>query len=121
MADPPDLSALAKRYVDLWQDQLIALAAHPELAEGLARVLAAFPIPAVSWPRADGATSKHNGLAETAAPRAAPSAAPSGGGDHQLREFARRLAALEERMARLETGAPGGGKRARKKPRRRRN
>jgi len=38
MADPPDLSALAKRYVDLWQDQLIALAAHPELAEGLARV-----------------------------------------------------------------------------------
>ena len=50
MADPPDLSALAKRYVDLWQDQLIALAAHPELAEGLARVLAAFPFPSVSWP-----------------------------------------------------------------------
>ena len=57
MADPPDLSALAKRYVDLWQDQLIALAAHPELAESLARVLRAFPIPSMIWPHAPEAAS----------------------------------------------------------------
>jgi hypothetical protein len=119
MADPPDLSALAKRYVDLWQDQLIALAAHPELAEGLARVLAAFPFPSVTWP-ATGPASSHNGNAATAAPRTAPSAAAPGGGDHQLRQLARRLAALEERLSRLETGASGGGQRSRKKPRRRR-
>src|SRR5215469_599364 len=91
MADPPDLSALAKRYVDLWQDQLIALAAHPELAEGLARVLAAFPIPSVSWPAGAPSANGH------AAPGAATAAAAPGGGDHQLRQLARRLAALEER------------------------
>src|SRR5215831_20247999 len=83
MADPPDLSALAKRYVDLWQDQLIALAAHPELAEGLARVLAAFPIPTVSWP-APSAGPPHNGYA---APGPAPVAAAPGGGDRELREL----------------------------------
>jgi hypothetical protein len=120
MADPPDLSALAKRYVDLWQDQLIALAAHPELAEGLARMLAAFPFPSVTWPPAAGTAPSHNGHASSAAPRTAPAAAAPGGGDQQLRQLARRLAALEERLSRLETGAAGSGQRARKKPRRRR-
>ena len=120
MADPPDLSVLAKRYVDLWQDQLIALVAHPELAESLARVLAAFPVPSVTWPPAAGAGSAHNGHGPSAAPRTATSAAASGGSDHQLRELARRLATLEERLSRLEAGTPDGGKRARKKPRRRR-
>ncbi|HEV3175885.1 MAG TPA: hypothetical protein VGZ72_07840, partial [Stellaceae bacterium] len=91
MADPPDLSALAKRYVDLWQDQLIALAAHPELAEGLARVLAAFPFPSVTWPPTAGTTPPRNGHASAAAPRTSASAAASGGGDLQLRELARRL------------------------------
>ena len=119
MADPPDLSALAKRYVDLWQDQLIALAAHPELAEGLARVLAAFPIASVTWPQPAG-NARYNGHGTSASPWTASAPAASGGGDHQLRELARRLAALEERLARLETGTPSVGERARKKSRRRR-
>ena len=32
MAEPPDLSNLAKRYVELWQDYLTAAAADPDLA-----------------------------------------------------------------------------------------
>ncbi len=41
MAEPPDLASLAKRYVDLWQDQLIAMAADPDLAKAFARLMAA--------------------------------------------------------------------------------
>ena len=89
MADPPDLATLAKRYVDLWQDQLIALAAHPELAEALARLLAA--VPPSSWPA---------GFRDPAADRAASAADTSGGGDHELRELLRRLAAAEEQIGR---------------------
>ena len=40
MAEPPDLATLAKRYVDLWQEQLIAMAADPDLAQALLRLLA---------------------------------------------------------------------------------
>src|SRR5690242_10668845 len=38
MAEPPDLASLAKRYLDLWQEQLTAMAADPDLAESLARL-----------------------------------------------------------------------------------
>jgi hypothetical protein len=34
MSKPPDLEALARRYVELWQDQIAATAADPELTEG---------------------------------------------------------------------------------------
>lgn len=37
MADPTDLSDLAKRYLDLWQDQWAAMATDPATAEALAR------------------------------------------------------------------------------------
>jgi hypothetical protein len=107
-ADSPDLASLAKRYVDLWQDQLIALAAHPELAEGLARMLAVF---SSGWPSG----REH----DPAPPRAAPASATPDGGDIDLRELASRIAALEERLARLEAGTQGQRRRTGKKPRRR--
>ena len=128
MADPPDLSTLAKGYIDLWQDQLIALAAQPELAEGLARLLRAMPV--VIWPNPlgdapgpqgtapKGNAHDHNGHATPDRPAAA--AAPSGRGDIDLRELASRLAALEERLARLEAGIKGLSKRPAKSTRRRR-
>jgi hypothetical protein len=40
MADPPDLQDLAKRYLDLWQDQLRAMAADPETMATVGRMLA---------------------------------------------------------------------------------
>ncbi|MBY0430690.1 MAG: hypothetical protein K2Q10_05795, partial [Rhodospirillales bacterium] len=39
MSETPDLQALARRYLDLWQDQMTALAADPSLAEALARTV----------------------------------------------------------------------------------
>jgi len=45
MAEAPDLASLAKRYLDLWQDHLIAMAADPDFAENLARLFAALKPP----------------------------------------------------------------------------
>src|SRR5271168_4750175 len=39
MTKPPDLEALARRYVELWQDQIAAAAADPELTEALVRMM----------------------------------------------------------------------------------
>src|ERR1700761_6776428 len=39
MTKPPDLEALARRYVELWQDQMAAAAADPELTEALVRIM----------------------------------------------------------------------------------
>ena len=39
MTKPPDLETLARRYVELWQDQIAAAAADPELTEALVRMM----------------------------------------------------------------------------------
>ncbi|HKW53588.1 MAG TPA: hypothetical protein VJO12_07855, partial [Stellaceae bacterium] len=65
MVAPPDLASLAKRYVDLWQDQLIAMAADPDLAGVFARVVGELTPMARPPGAADG----------RGAPRPAPGAA----------------------------------------------
>src|SRR3954469_15247825 len=37
-SDPPTLESLARRYLDLWQDQWSALAVDPDVAENFARL-----------------------------------------------------------------------------------
>src|SRR5260370_10909983 len=134
MPEPPDLSSLAKRYVELWQDYLTAAAADPELADSLARLLAAMGDGAALSPWSAWLRSASSGLErseraatppsradEPAAPqpatarsgqrkagataRAAPIAAPSHERDDGVAEFARRLARLDERLAAIEAGA----------------
>src|ERR1700761_9490556 len=120
MADSPDLAALARRYVDLWQDQLTAMAADPALAESTARLLAAL-VPA-GWPpqphaQDDDAGSFSTGRARpkkptpaTAEAGAAAAGAAPDERDRRLAELTRRVGALEKRLATLEAGirAPGG-------------
>src|SRR5476651_2046710 len=96
MSEPPDLSALAKRYVELWQDYLTAASADPALADSLARLLAGvgtavpwqawlagiLPRPVAAAPSADDqAPSRRAEPAErrdgAAAAWPAPAAAPS--------------------------------------------
>src|SRR5262249_8508226 len=112
MAEAPDLASLAKRYLDLWQEHLIAMAADPELAENMAPFLAALRPPPAAPPNA-----AHHG---EPAPRAASAAAPSRERGDVVAELLRRVAALEERLAALEGGARSPRQRARAKPRRRR-
>ncbi|WP_374654802.1 hypothetical protein [Dongia sp.] len=44
-AGAPELEELARRLLDLWQDQLTAVAANPDLAAQAARLMAAMPLP----------------------------------------------------------------------------
>ncbi len=122
--DAPDLEALAKRFLDLWQDQVAASVADPALAEWLARFLAAPGGPgAATKTTKDGET-----LNETAAfadifaamaSRAAPAAASYGAGDDRLDELARRLAECEKRLSALESGAQQTGGKPRKRAQKR--
>lgn len=40
--EPPTMEALARRYLDLWQDQWAALCADPAVADSMARTMTAF-------------------------------------------------------------------------------
>ncbi|MEE9140256.1 MAG: hypothetical protein V3U18_05710 [Alphaproteobacteria bacterium] len=143
MSEPPDLETLSRRFLDLWQDQMTAMANDPALAEVMTRLVGmAPPGMAASIPPAIGGAS--GGAKEGADPtseaqregdtpavsgrrkskppsRAAAASASSGGGGIDLDELARRLADVESRLDRLEAGAGAGGGRAQGKPRRRRS
>jgi hypothetical protein len=118
MAEPPDLEDLARRYLDLWQQQMTQIAADPELAETVRRLFG--PWLGGGWPpatyartdgeRTDGATS-----------RSASDRAPSRDRGDELELVARRLADVEKRLAALESGAQGGRRKAPARPRRTRS
>lgn len=130
MSEPPDLETLARRYLDLWQDQVSALAADPEFTETLGRMLqvsaALGPAGWMSvWTAAAAGLKPQNAHDERSAksattpanpaPGSAAAAAPSHDGGDDLAELRRRLAALEARLAGLDgaRGAARNGKRRR--------
>src|SRR5215469_16769519 len=90
----PDIEALARRYLDLWQDQATALAGDAELARQLGR-----------WLSLMQSGMAHAFQSAFTAPGTATAAAASGGSESRLDELARRLAAVEKRLARLEPRA----------------
>jgi hypothetical protein len=141
---PPTVEDLARRIMDLWQEQMAAIAADPDLMRQMARMMAASPFPAMMqgvvagmvaasgshgpgaaganpyewWKGADGQT-RQSGPAPAAAPTGAAPAAPAsepGGGD--LAELRRNLAGLEARLRQLgdQPGKPAARPAA--KPRR---
>src|SRR5690349_2449693 len=110
MSQPPDIKALARRYLDLWQDQASALAGDAELARQLGRWLTLMQ---------SGMAHAVQAAAATSAPGTATPAVASGDGQPGLDELARRLALLEERIVRLEAGAGGKRKPAGRRARRR--
>jgi len=123
MSEPPDLETLARRYLDLWQDQVSALAADPEFTETLGRMLqVSAALGPAGWMSLWSAAAQ--GLkpqpqkshdASPVRPAANPSpasrpeaaaAAPHDRGD-DVAELRRRIAALEARLTDLtaERGA----------------
>lgn len=142
MAKPPDLDALARRYLDLWQEQLGGVSKDAEAAEVMARTIelmnagaAAFAAMAASaaanQPTAGGATrddhdteSRNRRDSPPNTPGAdargsASAAAARRAPDHDLAELARRLGRIEKRLAALEGGPKTRRRRAAKKTRRR--
>jgi hypothetical protein len=135
-ADPsvqdPSVQDLAKRLMDLWQEQMAAIAADPDLMRQMAQMMAASPFPAMmqgimqgvlaatakspvgsaetggqnpyEWWKAENGPkpSAQTPSPQTGTPAAAPASQP-GGGD--LAELRRNLAGLEARLA--ELGAAG--------------
>jgi hypothetical protein len=123
-APPSSVEDLAKRLMDLWQEQMAAIAADPDLMRQMAQMMAASPFPAMmqgimqgilaanvkpqggagqnpyEWWKADGAKPS-----TPAGPAPSPAASQPGGGD--LAELRRNLAGLEARLA--ELGGKGDG------------
>jgi hypothetical protein len=149
MLDPPDYDDLARRYLDLWQEQWAAMAADPRTAELLTQLyslvgqqMSAFapflqgfsafgpgPGPAADSSGAADEIKKHREDHDAArsAPersvrrgeppsRATPSGAAPDDRADGVDELTRRLAVVEERLARIETvaAAPRPRRRARK-------
>lgn len=102
----PDLQDMARRYLDLWQDHLNAVAQDKDTAETLARTMALMSSGAQAFAdSAKGATARDDDTSEPGANSGTtPSTDASGGSDPRFDEFARRLAAIEERLAKLESG-----------------
>jgi hypothetical protein len=132
MAKPPDLEALAKRYLDLWQEHLSGLAADPKLAEVMARTVelmnagaAAVATMAAGQAAAFARDGKppEDAAEGRGAGGAGPATAPpaSRAADSLVAQLARRVAELEQRLARLEAGTQGKRRKARQRPRNRRS
>lgn len=131
MTDAPDLDKLARRYMDLWQDQMAAMVNDPKLAESMAQAYRLTVQGAAAIAQATGikarsgethAPNQDTASTQPAAPAgSAPSAvSPAVPGDDAL-VLARRVAELEERVARLEAALGAGSGEPSPKPRRRRS
>jgi hypothetical protein len=131
---PPDIKALARRYLDLWQEQVAAMANDPALADALAQSVAMVAqLPAAMLQAAAAGVSKPTSEANAvhaATPEARPpdidppgsatAAAASDGPRLDVDGLARRLAAAEKRIAALEARLGGQGPGPAPKPGRRR-
>ena len=139
-AAPPDLAALARDWITLWQSELAALAADREAQEMSEAVLALWAGMAGSLlaavPRARGPgmeapapgfgldpESAAPGASDESADRRAGAAAPAGDaadsaapgpGDAAFERLHRRLAELESRLAALEREPAAPGRRPRR-------
>ena len=111
MQDPPDLSQLAEDWITLWQSELAAMAADPELAEAWAAsvaLAAAFwraqgRVYQLRWPRHDAADAPTRPAPAGAAPDGQRDARD--GGD----DLRARITELERRLDDLAAGAPRSG------------
>ena len=114
MNDQSDFAKLARQYLDLWEGQLTAISADPDLAEQSARFFGAMtqlgkdmnPLLNANFvdflDRAQMGTRNASDPTPPATDRTAPAPATSGDRDEWMDQLSRRLAALEERLNKLE-------------------
>lgn len=105
-SDKDDLSGefdqMARRYLDLWQNQLAGLAADPALTEQIARLFAAANAQVASALQAAQSGAHAAASPSSVATGTAPAAPASRHGADELGELRERMAALEARIAGLE-------------------
>jgi hypothetical protein len=122
----PDPDELARKTLELWQDQLAALAGDPETGSAMVKLMSLAALGPAAAMRAfaeagggsvgtDGAAGGERQAGAVAAGSTAVAAA-SGAGDDRLARLERRLDELERRLAELERparrarGGTGGGR-----------
>jgi hypothetical protein len=105
----PDARKLAQDWITLWQSEISAMAADPEIREAWQTVMALWAGTMSTMlrglPRGQDATRndsarRRSGTAD--APRSAPPAAAPDTRDAEIERLARHVAALERRLAELE-------------------
>src|SRR5574341_362929 len=120
MSDSSDLGVLARRYLDLWEEQMAAWASDAALADVLRLWLGLASLDRFgAGGRGDGAAGRGGKDGERAS-RAAAAADASRDSHHDMAEFARHLAALEQRLAAVEARVPAADASAGRGPGRRR-
>lgn len=105
MADPADMEALAKRYIELWQEQLAKASADPSVTEAWQAV---FQAAAKNMGWTPDSIAAFTANAQTTAQTGAETVAPApGDGGPDLADVLRRLDALEQRLSALEADQDG--------------
>lgn len=106
MTDPPDYNALAARYMALWQEHLTNAATDPAVADAMTRMMTGWQSFMGGMPTQDPAsgTKTEGSAGDEQAPsdRPASAADTSGSANDVIRDLSRRIADLEERLAKLE-------------------
>ncbi|WP_254073450.1 hypothetical protein [Acidisphaera sp. S103] len=108
-ADLPDPRKLAQDWITLWQSELSAMAADPEIRESWQTIMAlwAGTMSAMlrGLPRDPLGDRGHDGARGRSGPADAPGAAPAAAApdarDAEIDRLARHVAALEQRLAEL--------------------
>lgn len=114
---PPEMAELARRYLDLWQEEFAAIASDPASSEALGRWFASFGqqwADPAAWVAAFGGMNldadKQDDRSSTDATARTPSAgSASGDGAGDVARLTERVAALERQMADLAVDSPAGG------------
>lgn len=124
--ESPDYEALARQYLDLWQDQFTAMAADPGTMETLSKMTEAWREATFAFLQGPGSPSAFGDMAESFGIKGVPNDAgneprhegktgsatgakatdgSSGGADGDVDALLRRITDLETRLAALEHGA----------------
>ena len=117
MSEPPDLDALAKQYLDLWQQQLGGISKDQQTAEIMAQTMELMNAGASAFATMATQNQGNADADATSSPTTTADSAAPGASDSDVAELTRRIERLEKRLDSLETGAKKSRKRTTKKPR----